>query len=185
MNPLGIPIQLLDDHTGLPVDMAARFELDGVACAPLAKPQGFYLLPPLPPGGYRLTVRVAAFRVGRLDFEVPEQAADRTLAERILPLRLAPGPLYSYPAGTTLISGRLEAGRGQAVVVADYVSALGRPHRAQTRADSDGRFQLALAGRLANPTQVTLHADVDGLPPCQGSLRVVPGSSRFVEFVSA
>ncbi|MFC5743236.1 hypothetical protein [Dyella tabacisoli] len=161
MHHLSVVIELVDRHRDQPaLGAAPRFRLNGLPVKPLAKPQARYALLDLAPGHYLLDVWTAAFKPYQLDFSVHDKAE---LSERCLQCALEPGPCYEYPAHSTLIRGRLgSAVRGEVTISADYCSVRGRPRRVQTRCARDQPYTLALPGKLASPTQVTLRFEVAG-----------------------
>jgi hypothetical protein len=185
-------IQLVDGYSGLPaVDAAPQFALDGAPCWPLAKPQAFYAFSDLAPGSYKLVVSGETFFSQKVTLQVPMATP---LADGIVPCTLQPSPLYSYPPGTTLIRGRLTGSPATAPgrvplagipVSARYATRRGKAMTAETwtfdRGAYDGRYALALRGRLAAPIEVNLEFRAPSGVRQQRTVRIESGVTTIVD----
>ena len=158
MYRLSAVIELRDSYRDQPALAAMpRFLLNGEPVGPLSKSEGRYVLVNLAPGDYVLDVHAAAFRPYRLSFSVSDT---QTLSERWLQCALEPNAQYDYPPDTTVLRGQLASTvTGEVTVSADYRSARGQAHHVQTRCTRDQPYTLALRGKLANPTRVSLRLD--------------------------
>ncbi|WP_266168297.1 hypothetical protein [Dyella subtropica] len=180
LNRLSAVIELWDSHRDQPaLGAAPRFRLNGVPADPIAKPDERYVLLDLAPGRYALDVLTKAFKPLQIPFTV---TAAGTPFEAWLSCALEPGPLYVYPAYTTLIRGRLgSAAPGEVTISAEYRSARGLPRQVATRCTRDQVYTLALPGKLANPTQVSLRFVAAGGGSREQTIAVTPGTTQRVD----
>jgi len=184
---LSAVVQLIDGFSRMPaVTVQPRFLLDGQPCRPQAKPQAFYAFSELDDGQYRLTAITLPFFEQDVMLDVPLRAP---LADAIVSCVLEPNPLYPFPAGTTLVRGQVRAADTHAplagvAVDASYANWRGDARHAATRTSRfghyDGRYALALAGRLAANTAVTLVFSQAGRASVEARLAMQPGTTQIV-----
>jgi len=185
---LSAVVQLIDGFSQAPaVGIEPRFLLDGKPCHPYAKPQAFFAFTELAEGKHRLTAIAPPFFPQDVALDVPLALP---LADAIVPCRLDPGPLYPYPAGTTIVRGLVRAtATNESVagvgVEASYDNWRGEKRHAVTRTSDygryDGRYALALVGRLAPETDVTLTFSKTGYAGATAQIRVTTATTQFVD----
>ncbi|MFC5475554.1 carboxypeptidase regulatory-like domain-containing protein [Paraherbaspirillum soli] len=183
---LSAVVQLIDGFSQAPaVGLRPKFLLNQQPYAPLAKPQAFYAFSDLEDGDYQLTISYPLFFERQIRFEVPLRLP---LADAIVPCYLEPSPLYPYPAGTTLIRGQvLCAAKPLAGVAigANYQNWRGEPKSAATQSSDygqyDGRYALALGGKLAAGTPVDVSFSKAGYATVEKRLLLEPAAMRFVD----
>ncbi|KVH81813.1 hypothetical protein WL40_05030 [Burkholderia ubonensis] len=185
---LSAVVQLIDGFSLAPaVGMRPRFLLDGKPCQAYAKPQAFYAFSGLDDGSYRLTTITLPFFEREVAFDVPLRLP---LADAIAPCVLEPSPLYPFPPGTTLIRGQVRAAGTRAplagvAVEASYAGRRGDTRHAATRTSHfghyDGRYALALGGRLDAETTVTLVFDKAGYARTATQRVIRPGTTQLVD----
>lgn len=185
---LSAVVQLIDSVTQLPLTGdGAHFLLEQTPYRPLSKPQAFYAFSNLDDGAYELTVHHSQFFSQKILLTVPMQMP---LADGIVPCYLQPSPLYPYPEGTTLIRGRvLQSGMAQplaeVVIDAGYQNWRAQPKSRRTctagQGQYNGRYALALTGRLEEETQVSLRFSKPGYAVVQRQLKIQPGTMQFVD----
>lgn len=185
---LSAVVQLIDGFSQAPaVGFLPRFLLNQKPFLPLAKPQAFYAFSDLDDGDYRLTALAPQFFAQEVAFQVPLRLP---LAAAIVPCYLAPSPLYPYPPGTTLIRGQvLQAGTKSPLagvsVSASYPNWQGKPKSAATLSSDygkyDGRYALALGGKLAPDTLVVLSFSKAGYASVEKQLLLQPATMQFVD----
>ncbi|HLX01223.1 MAG TPA: carboxypeptidase regulatory-like domain-containing protein [Trinickia sp.] len=185
---LSAVVQLIDGFNHAPaVGIDPFFLLNGEPCRPLAKPQGFYAFSALADGDYQLTTISAPFFTRQVELKVPLQLP---LAEAIVPCLLEPSPLYPYPAGTTLIRGLVrDAATNKPLagvaVEAGYQNWRGAARQAVTQTSDqgryDGRYALALGGRLSPETAVTLTFSKTGYTTASTQVTQPAATTQFVD----
>lgn len=176
MHQLSGVIELLDGHSGRPVvGIAPRFRLNGAPIVLPQRPEARYVLVDLAPGCYRLEVDAPAFLPYGVDFELKPQA---TLADAWFRCMLEPGAAYAYPPQTTLIRGALDPAWAAAEISAHYNSARGRARHVRSRCAPGGTYALALSGKLADPTPVTLNFTFADGRARELQLTVTPGRTH-------
>jgi len=185
-------VQLVDGYSGLPaVGASPQFALDLQRCRPLAKPQAFYAFVGLTSGSHKLAITEKAFFAQEIALQVPMA---KPLAEGIVPCTLLPNPLYPYPLGITLVRGRVMGPAAAAKspvplsgvqVSAGYTTSRGRALTAETwtfdRGAYDGRYAMALRGKLASPTEVTLDFRAPSGARQQKKVSIEPGVTSIVD----
>jgi len=184
---LSAVVQLIDGFNDTPVvGVRPAFVLNGQPYHPHAKADGFYAFSELEDGDYQLTLLAPPFFSQRIDFSVPLRLP---LAEAIVPCRLAPSPLYPYPAGTTLIRGQVLSASQRAPlagvsVAARYQNWQSKPRDASTQTSDYGRYlgryALALRGKLAAKTEVTLTFSKSGHATTEVQLVLEPATTHYV-----
>lgn len=185
---LSAVVQLIDSFSQAPaVGIKPQFLLNQKPCVPLAKSQGFYAFSELADGDYRLTTIDPLFFEQQVDFKVPLRLP---LADAIVPCYLAPSPLYPYPVGTTLVRGQVRSTTTRqplagVSVSASYPNWRGVSKQASTQTAGfgqyDGRYALALGGKLAPDTSVVLSFSKSGYTSVTKQLVVGPASMQFVD----
>ncbi|WP_211463564.1 peptidase associated/transthyretin-like domain-containing protein [Collimonas silvisoli] len=188
---LSAVVQLIDGFSLQPaVGVAVRFLLNDKPYLPLSKAQAFYAFSDLDDGAYQLTILCEnhVFFDQRIALQVPLR---EPLADAIIACTLAPSPLYPYPEGTTLIRGQIfqvDAQRRPVPgvdVAASYQNVRARPKRQTTRSSDygryDGRYALALTGKLAAHTAVDLNFSKAGFANVRKQLSVQPGTTQCVD----
>lgn len=158
LESLSAVVQVIDGFSGAPVEgVPVRFTVDGRVVAPLAKPQGYFAFTRLADGAHAVEVEAQGFFPARLRVRVPPSAP---LAEAVVDCPLDPTPLYPFPSWATLIRGRIGGAAGQVRIQAQYRDRAGRAQGLATTTVAAGpwagAYVLALAGRLAAETDVTL-----------------------------
>ncbi|MFZ6765737.1 carboxypeptidase regulatory-like domain-containing protein [Undibacterium sp. Di26W] len=188
---LSAVIELIDGFTGKPaVGAPVRFELDGIPCQAQAKGQAFYAFPNLTDGQHRLAI----FSMDHIFFDqniALDVPLATPLAEAIVACVLAPSPIYDFPAGTTLIRGKIIQGgkAGSALAGVDVGAAYQNVRAGALRARTvscaygryNGRYALALGGKLAAPTSVQLDFAKSGYADVQKKVALAPGAVLFVD----
>jgi hypothetical protein len=185
---LSAVVQLIDGFNNAPaVGIDPLFLLDGEPYRPIAKPQAFYAFSELADGDYRLTTISVPFFTQQVALKVPLQMP---LAEAIVPCLLEPSPVYPYPAGTTMIRGLVrDAGTHQPLagvaVAASYRNWRGEARQAATQTSDfgnyDGRYALALRGRLPPETDVTLTFSKTGYTTASKQVTQQAAATQFVD----
>jgi hypothetical protein len=179
LHRLGAVVELVDGFLDQPAHaQAPHFQWDGVPCVPIAKPQSRYVFLQVTPGAHVLQVSAPPFEPCTMNVELPQGGG---VNERLIRCVLEPGARYAYPAHVTLLCGRVRDLGDTATVSAEYCSALGRPHRAQTFGAKDRDYTLVLKGRLADPTDVTLRVDLPDGRSGQQTISVKPGRTLRVD----
>ena len=100
---------LRDGFSGAPIrDASVMFRLDGEACEPLSKVDGFFVFPnllPRAPNRLHVVCRgFVSFEVALTTFSVP---LEQLLTECVVVHRLEPGWFYTYPVDTTIVCGKV------------------------------------------------------------------------------
>jgi hypothetical protein len=185
---LSAVVQLIDDFTGFPaVGCKPRFALNQQPFKPLVKEQAFYAFSDLDDGAYQLTIVAPQFLLQQASFQVPLQLP---LAQAIVACHLVPGPLYPYPAGTTLIRGQVLQATNQQPLAGVTVSAGYQNWRGQEKTATtlsadfgqyNGRFALALNGKLGPATAVALSFSKAGYASVEKQLQMAPATMQFVD----
>jgi hypothetical protein len=179
LHRLGAVVELVDGFLDQPAHVQApHFRWDGVPCLPIAKPQARYVFLQIKPGAHVLQVITPPFEPRTMNVELPQ---DGGVSERLIRCVLEPGPHYAYPTHVTLLRGRVRGLSGRVTVIAEYCSALGRPHRAQAFGEQDRDYMLVLKGRIADPTDVTLRVEQPDGHSGQQTISVKPGRTLRVD----
>lgn len=152
---------------------------------PQVKAQAFYAFVDLEAGAYRLEIATEAFFPFTVSLQVPMALP---LAEGILACTLEPGPLYPFEPWDTLIRGRVTRRRkpeAGVTVEARYAGQRSRTVSRQTRSWGsgayDGRYALALGGRLAAATDITLNFTAPDGAQGRQVVRVTPSTMAIVD----
>lgn len=188
---LSAVIQLVDGFSKLPASGArVRFLLDGKPYAPHPKAQAFYAFADLDDGAHQLDIISTDHRFfdRQITLQVPLSGP---LADGIVACVLAPSPVYDYPAGSTVIRGRIaQAGMPQQALAGVAVAASYHSARARALSEStvsfgygrfDGRYALALRGKLAAPTTVDLDFSKSGYAQVHRQVTLTPGALLCVD----
>jgi 5-hydroxyisourate hydrolase-like protein (transthyretin family) len=188
LSELSAVVQLIDGFNRQPaVGAAPIFLLDSKVCRPLLKPQAFYAFSDLEKGEYQLSIENEIFFSQQIVLNVPMALP---LAEGIIPCTLQPNPLYPYPIGSTVLRGLIrQTGNGQPLagvtVVADYRNKQDKALQQQTlsfnRGNYNGRYAVALRGKLAATTEVTLHFSKTGYADVSMQCSIASGAIQFVD----
>jgi hypothetical protein len=169
-------VQVIDGFSGMPVTaMPVQFELkcapqaasggsewQHALCSPVMKGAGFYVLPGLNRTmDYRVTISCKGFFDNEAALcPIP---SERPLVDDILVCELEPSPIYSYPAGTTLIRGQVIGPHQRdkkispiagVTVDACYIDRLGKSRHSYTHSYHKGAYHGRFA--LVPPAEGTI-----------------------------
>jgi hypothetical protein len=185
---LNTVIQLIDGFSGLPaIGLSPRFLVNQKPYSPLAKPEAFYDFSELEAGNYQLLITDREFFSQQITVRIPIPSR---LADGIIPCRLQPNPLYSYPADTTLVRGLVELKHTGLSLPGVTVQARYLDWRGNLKNDCtysfdeenhEGRYALALSGKLVAETEVELSFSKLGHKPVQRHILIRPGTTRFID----